>query len=208
MWMLHIPDHFDESDAESETLSEKLRQIDAYQENEQGGTQVDEDQSNQQVWYMEVDPSEDAVNQAVNLEIQNQNEFISLSSDIVTSALQTSQENNQAEKESVVADVLNSQKSVIIDDGQNSTVVIGDAKKDEKNQEKGQDGISQPERRSERLKKEIHLTTMEKNEAMAKKRSLEGNSNKSHALATIDNIMLNDLAKNMGVLVSYSVCYF
>jgi hypothetical protein len=62
----------------------------------------------------------------------------------------------------VVADVLNSQESVITDDGQNSTVVIGDAKKDEKNQEKGQGGISQPKsRRSERLKEEIHLTTME-----------------------------------------------
>jgi hypothetical protein len=66
---VYIPYHFDESDAESETLSEKLRQIDAYQENEQGGTQVDEDRSNQQVWYMKVDPSENAVNQAVNLEI-------------------------------------------------------------------------------------------------------------------------------------------
>jgi hypothetical protein len=66
---MYIPYHFDELDAESETLSEKLRQIDAYQENEQGGTQVDEDRSNQQVWYMKVDPSENAVNQVVNLEI-------------------------------------------------------------------------------------------------------------------------------------------
>jgi len=31
-----------------------------------------------------------------------------------------------------------------------------------------------PERRSERLKKDVHLTTMEKNEALAKKRYLEG----------------------------------
>jgi len=29
-------------------------------------------------------------------------------------------------------------------------------------------------KRSERLKKDVHLTTMEKNEALAKKRSLEG----------------------------------
>jgi len=31
-----------------------------------------------------------------------------------------------------------------------------------------------PERRSERLMNDVHLTTMEKNEALAKKRSLEG----------------------------------
>ena len=31
-----------------------------------------------------------------------------------------------------------------------------------------------PERRSVRLKKDVHLTTMEKNETLAKKRSLEG----------------------------------
>jgi len=68
---VHIPDHFDESDAESETLSEKLRKIDAYHEVGQGGSQVDEEQSNQQVWYMEVDSNVEAANQAMNIEILN-----------------------------------------------------------------------------------------------------------------------------------------
>jgi len=217
---VHIPDHFDESDAESETLSEKLRKIDAYHEVGQGGSQVDEEQSNQQVWYMEVDSNEEATNQAMNIEILNQNKIKFLSPDINTSIFPNSQEINQTEKEVAAADVINSQESVITDDGQISSVVIGAAMNDEKTKDDGQAGISQPERsdektreggqvgtlqperRSERLKKDVHLTTMEKNEALAKKRSLEGNSNKSHTLASIDNNMLNDLAKNMGVLIN------
>ena len=60
----------------------------------------------------------------------------------------------------------------------------------------------QPERRrSERLKTEVHLSTMEKNEAMAKKRNLEGNSKVPRNLSDVDNLVLNDLAKNMGVVV-------
>ena len=58
-----------------------------------------------------------------------------------------------------------------------------------------------PERRSERLKKDVHLTTMEKNETLAKKRSLEGTIKPSQSLSDIDNAELNNLAKCMGVLV-------
>jgi cyclophilin family peptidyl-prolyl cis-trans isomerase len=64
----------------------------------------------------------------------------------------------------------------------------------------------QPERRrSERLKKEVHVTTNEKNEAMAKKRNLEGNSKAYCNLSDIDNLTLNDLAKNMGVIVQKEI---
>jgi hypothetical protein len=46
---VHIPIDFGESDTESDTLSEKLRKIDAYNEDIQGGSQVNENTSNQQV---------------------------------------------------------------------------------------------------------------------------------------------------------------
>jgi serine protease inhibitor ecotin len=45
-------------------------------------------------------------------------------------------------------------------------------------------------RRSERLKREIHITTQENIEAMAKKRCLGGNPNKSHTLNDVNNDQL------------------
>lgn len=60
----------------------------------------------------------------------------------------------------------------------------------------------QPERRrSERLKKEVHVATSEKNEVIAKKRNLEGNLNLPHHLSDVDNLELDSMAKNMGVVV-------
>jgi hypothetical protein len=44
-----------ESDAESDTLSEKLRKIDDYNYGEQEGSQVNENSSDKQVWFMEED---------------------------------------------------------------------------------------------------------------------------------------------------------
>lgn len=61
--------------------------------------------------------------------------------------------------------------------------------------------IQQNRRRSERLKKDVHLTTLDKYEALAKKRSLEGNSKKHQNISELDNIMLDCLAKDMGVVV-------
>jgi hypothetical protein len=59
-------------------------------------------------------------------------------------------------------------------------------------------------RRSDHLKEVIHLTTMERNEAMAKKRNLEGIIKRPGTIAEIDNQVLHVLAKDMGVLVKDS----
>jgi hypothetical protein len=100
--------------------------------------------------------------------------------------------------------LINSQESVITDYGNNSAQVqlvkLVDSQGAPKVAQKDVMGV-QPKRRSECLKKDIHLTTMEKNEAYAKKRALEGNIDTSHSLSDIDNVHLNDLAKNMGVVI-------
>lgn len=59
----------------------------------------------------------------------------------------------------------------------------------------------QVERRSERLVKDVILTTQEKNEAMARKRNVEGINVKTHSIVDMDNDVLGKLAKNMCVLV-------
>ncbi|XP_066343890.1 uncharacterized protein [Miscanthus floridulus] len=82
---------------------------------------------------------------------------------------------SQAHHEDVTDNALNSQESVITYDGGEKNMVMVDKLLVDKVcpvEEMGKE--NQPERRrSERLKKEMLLTTMEKNEAMAKKRNLE-----------------------------------
>lgn len=52
---VHIPDTFEDSDADNESLSDKLRRIDAYNETGQGSKQaMGKDESGHQIWHMEV----------------------------------------------------------------------------------------------------------------------------------------------------------
>lgn len=109
---------------------------------------------------------------------------------------------SQAHHEDVTDNALNSQESVITYDGGEKNMVMVDKLLVDKVcpvEEMGKE--NQPERRrSERLKKEMLLTTMEKNEAMAKKRNLEGNPRMPRNLSDVDNSVLNKLAKEMGVV--------
>jgi hypothetical protein len=128
----------------------------------------------------------------------------SLSNDkaVVTEISQSHMISSQEDQEGATAVILNSQDSVITDDGGVKAMEIEDIMVDEKViQNEDIPVADQPERRSERMKKEVHVTTKEKNEAMAKKRNLEGNLKASCNLSDIDNLTLNGLAKNMGVIV-------
>jgi hypothetical protein len=56
-------------------------------------------------------------------------------------------------------------------------------------------------RRSERLKKDISLTTMEKNERMTKKRNLEGNTTQHNSFSALPIDDIVNITANMGVIV-------
>jgi hypothetical protein len=60
----------------------------------------------------------------------------------------------------------------------------------------------QVRRQSERLGKNIHLTTQERNEIMAQKRCLEGNSTHAVSFSELSNNDMCSIAKNMGVVIS------
>lgn len=64
---------------------------------------------------------------------------------------------------------------MITDDGGEKALVLYDKMKEAQKDQEGDLNIEaqMERRRSERLKKDVHLTTMDKNEAMAKKRNLE-----------------------------------
>jgi len=57
---------------ESDTLSEKLRRIDAYNDEVQGGSQVNENTPDQHIWFMEGNARTIATSQDINLAIQLQ----------------------------------------------------------------------------------------------------------------------------------------
>ena len=77
----------------------------------------------------------------------------------------------QADQVGVAENVFNSQESVLTDDGGEKAMEVEineDAGKMNQDEESLKD--DQPERRRiDRLKKEVHLTTMEKNEAMVRR---------------------------------------
>lgn len=68
---VHISDHFEESDAESETLSERLRKIDAYNGENQGTSGGGQENNNQAAWHMEVEVNEEVSAQIMNLKNQD-----------------------------------------------------------------------------------------------------------------------------------------
>lgn len=109
----------------------------------------------------------------------------------------------QVDQEGAADNVFNSQESVLTYDGGEKAMEVavnvstGKTSQDEEPIKDDQPNI----RRSERLKKEVHLTTSEKNESMAKKRNLEGNSKLPRNLSDVDNLALNNIAKSMGVIV-------
>lgn len=106
--------------------------------------------------------------------------------------------------EGVQENIINSQESVITEDGIDSNqapMINVEGKLSDPAVTETNAMEAQPERRSECLQKDIHLTTLEKNEDYAKKRCMEGNSDTSHSLSRIENAQLNDLAKNMCVVI-------
>jgi hypothetical protein len=56
-------------------------------------------------------------------------------------------------------------------------------------------------RRSERLKKDITMTTQEKNDFMAKKRNLEGNTIPKSMFSELSHDSLHDISKKWGLLL-------
>lgn len=62
--------------------------------------------------------------------------------------------------------------------------------------------MMEPIRRSERLKKDTMLTTMEKNQRMAEKRNIEGNISKSNSFASLQIEEVVSVTSNMGIDMS------
>ncbi|CAD6246928.1 unnamed protein product [Miscanthus lutarioriparius] len=173
---VHIPDTFEESDAESETLSDRIRKLKGYGNMGQSSKQG-EDDDNHHVMFMK-DISTDVnmdlmVQRQLQKQLNNQDDTYTPSEAVDTMIPPLISEDTVA-----IEGIINSQESTITMVDCEEVIEIPEAKKDATavgDTIAGKKMLVQPERRrSERLKREIHLTTQDKMEAMAKKRCLEG----------------------------------
>lgn len=98
---MNIPENFDDSDDESESLSDKLRRIGVYTGNDHGSPQQTDKTDNHQVWVVDLE-----MNKQTN---QGETSFpVEMHTD------------TKVEKEMVI----NSQESVITDDGNNKAMMV------------------------------------------------------------------------------------
>ncbi|XP_066330294.1 uncharacterized protein [Miscanthus floridulus] len=173
---VHIPDTFEESDAESETLSDRIRKLKGYGNMGQSSKQG-EDDDNHHVMFMK-DISTDVnmdlmVQRQLQKQLNNQDNTYTPSEAVDTMIPPLISEDTVA-----IEGIINSQESTITMVDCEEVIEIPEAEKDAAavgDTIAGKKMLVQPERRrSERLKRDIHLTTQDKMEAMAKKRCLKG----------------------------------
>lgn len=201
---VHILDTFEESDAESEKLSERIRKLDGYGEVGQSSKQG-EDGDNHRVMLMK-DISTDAnmdlmVQHHLQKQLNNQDDIYTPMETADTMIPPLISRDIMATE-----GIINSQESTItmvdceevneIPEAEKDATKVGDVIAEKKK-------LIHPEkRRSERLKREIHLTAQDKLEDMSKKRCLDGNTNQPTIINEVSDDQLHCLAKDMGVIIA------
>ena len=115
---MRILDTFEDSDAESEMLSERLRKIDACDDNNQGNSKEKTGDENQQVWAMEIDENEGDAAQVMKIQKQAHASLGLIGLSVNMPCDETLMTNlNQEEKDVTDEAIINSQESIITDDG-------------------------------------------------------------------------------------------
>lgn len=103
---VHIPDSFEDSDAESDTLSEKIRRLEGYGDLGQGGSKTQGDGESHQLWHMEHISDIATVNQII------QGKSMEKASDDISKTGMLSQD-NQADGIDEENGMVNTQESTI-----------------------------------------------------------------------------------------------
>ena len=193
---VQIPDNFEDSDAESESSSEKIRRLEGYEEVGKC-SKLKEKENTQSFWCLENNSGLNVMNQMMQSKlaektiINSDNEASQVDQDVakeddnvVVNTQESTITNVETSQDDDLKKKLESQKCKMIADGKNLLA---------KEEQQG--------RRSDRLKKDILLSTQEKNEIMAKKRCMEGNISNITTLSTFQNSEICSLAKNMGIVI-------
>lgn len=181
---VHIPESFEYLATDSDTLSEKLRKIGAFGDEGQGCSKEGDKTEVHQMWLVndstemniEVITSKDPgtlKNASVTLDLGIDNSKQAVQHVTVSPEVFIPDDHIINTQESVISKNIPSPPSHVQDEAIEAAQKLG--------QEADLEPAHQVRRRSERLKKEISMTMLEKMEVMDKKRNLEGNT-KSQAL--------------------------
>lgn len=194
---VQIPETFEDSDAESESSSERIRRIDGYGDIGQGCSKSNDGGETQQFWCMEKIAEPETMNQVMQDRMLKKTvDPESKEANTDSQAIGVEEENCVVNtQESTVTVVEASQDDNLIKDVEIQNLKVSKAKSSQSVEDQ------QERRRSERLRKVILLTTQDRNEIMAKKRCLKGNSSISVALSGINNFKMCSIAKQMGVVI-------
>lgn len=201
---VHIPDSFDESDTDSETLSDKLRKIGAYEGGDQSGSKDGDINDQQHIWHLEenVDLALDTITSkdidAVktidvipDLVVEANNKNDTVMPTMVSPVVFLPDDHIINTQESTASEI-NTQPSQQIQDD-----IGGETQEVDLKSTKG--AAQQEKRRSERLKKTIALTTQEKVDTIAKKRNLEGTTKPQTLFSELPLSSLHSIPEKMGI---------
>jgi len=201
---VHIPHSFENSDFDSETLSDRIRKIDGYGDLGQGYSKQGKGEDSHQIWCMDNTAISESIKQyhcnKEDLEtsipaLLDQNKDVSAPSQQVVIPAPTEVEISEDA-------IVNTQESVI--SGKDTVEQDGQLKNLSQNEDDAKPKMKmQGEiRRSERLKNDITVTTKEKNERMAKKRNLEGNPLATNMFSDLPVESIKCLSADMGIAVN------
>jgi hypothetical protein len=202
---VHIPDTFEDSDTDSDSFIRKIKQL----TNEDVGQSSKEGQgdSSKQVWFIQTDLNMVKDNEiGFSMDPMGKNDVLCEEKELLSGEKRHMGKVQSPEIFMTDDNIVNTQDSV---QEEENNQIIKDSRLSEQNVNGFDTGVvSEPKvyqiperRRSERLKKDTGLTTMEKLEKAGAKKNLEGNSKttNSFSILSVDDII--HTTADMGIVV-------
>lgn len=205
----HIPDTFEDSDSDSDSFGLKVQMLTVMGDAGQSTSGKACEDSNKQLWFVEThiqdtmakklqDGSTDGTEDKATMELDGaKSNDLNLKSTV----------GSTLSPEIFIPDdtIINTQDSVEIDmDQQENVPLPSEATRTNDNANMNEvDRVAQQvrERRSERLKKDANLTTLEKTERAAQRNNLEGNPKSSNSFAALSVDDISHITSEMGILI-------
>ena len=210
---VHIPDSFEVSDSDSDSFGKRISKLTGLDQTGQSSSGTKDDQCNKQVWFMQTEFTGNVAQKkqgTVGDDNPTKMDMEIEVTEIEKESMKTS--GGSLSPEVFIPDdsIINTQERMEMDNNQQAKIdelnAVDEVKllDGDSNDTKMEDQVI-VKRRSERLKKDAHLTTMEKCEKEALKRNLEGNTHKNNSFAVLSNNDISHVAAEMGIVLENDV---
>lgn len=199
---VNIPETFEESESDSD-LTDRIRRIDGFGDIGQGCSGQKNGEDSQQFWYMEANTTNACMDHLIGgTEKSRKSGTGYMNSEKQLYDTNTTEEGNtQTEVDVTEEAIVYTQESVGTEEEKNGQEGQPEIQEAPLCAEATKTNIQQNQRirKSDRLKKDIAISTKEKNEMMARKRNLEGNTYTSTMFSDLPIEIIKSLSCNMGV---------